>query len=174
MHKHVEIIQIAAGLGVEYIVGMSSWRVLNFSLEAMGEHWVAFNWRAWEGKRAQRDSDNTTPSCRSPGFDSKHSYSDSKHAWFQFQGWMASDLCGHQETQVEHTLYRFPGLKKLSFCFEKGLSLCVPLLECFLTCCICLPVCCVCGFSTATCLLWKYCLSLNSLTGRESETNQDS
>lgn len=44
---------------------------------------------------------------------------------------MPSDLCGHQETQVEHTLYRFPGLKKLSFCFEKGLSLCVPTVRVF-------------------------------------------
>lgn len=38
MQKHVEIIQIAAGLGVRYIIGMSSWRVLSLSLEAMGEH----------------------------------------------------------------------------------------------------------------------------------------
>lgn len=38
VHKHVEVIQRAAGLGVGYMVGVSSWRVLNFSLEATGEH----------------------------------------------------------------------------------------------------------------------------------------
>lgn len=38
VHKHVEIIQTAAGLGVGYRVGVSSWNVLNFSLEAMREH----------------------------------------------------------------------------------------------------------------------------------------
>lgn len=154
MLKHIEIIQRAAGLGVGYIVGMSSWRVLSFSLEAMGEHWVAFNWRAWKGKRAQRDGDKSTPSCRSPGFDSKHSYSDSKHAWFQFQGWMSSDLCGHQAPRWGTHFTGFQASRSWASALKRVFLCVYPVLERFLTCCICLPVRCVCGFSTATCLLW--------------------
>lgn len=75
-----------------------------------------------------------------------------------------------------HTFYRFPGLKKLSFCFEKGLSLCVPTVRvfCYL---LYLSACLLCLwflYSYLSVMVNKYCLSLNSLTGRESETNQDS